>query len=88
MIYSTFSDSSGFAHKKSMLITNLTITGEIDGKFFESQVLPEVKEITQRLFQQEKVRMFNVTGLKDVLSEVKKPQKGHKISGKRLSNTL
>jgi len=45
MIWSTLSDDSGFSRKKSATITNTTISGTMDGKFFDDEVLPPLKEV-------------------------------------------
>ena len=45
MLLSTFSADSGFTRKKSANITDTTIVGEIDGRYFEEKILNEAKEI-------------------------------------------
>ena len=45
MLLSTFSADSGFSRKTSANITDTTIVGEIDGRYFEKSILKEAKEI-------------------------------------------
>lgn len=50
MILSTLGEDSGFSRKKSASIANVTITGEVDGQFFDKEILPDLKEVMQRIF--------------------------------------
>ena len=46
MLMSTIGSHSGFTQLKSSNITNVTIFGDIDGEFFEKEIIAEARELT------------------------------------------
>ena len=88
MIFTTFTVDSGFTQKTSANMTDVTIYGQVDGKYFNKKILPEAKEIIRLIFEQDHVRMFNSTGVKSELLEARKQPKAPEIKGKQMSYNL
>ena len=61
MLLSTVGANSGFNQLKSANITNVTIYGDLDIGYFEKNIAQEAREITQRIFQQDSLRIYNTT---------------------------
>ena len=51
MIFTTFSVDSGFTQKTSANVTDTTLYGRIDGKYFNKKILKEVKEVVRLVFE-------------------------------------
>lgn len=87
MIFSTFSIDSGFTQKISANITDVTIYGGITGKYFDKKVLKEAKDVVRLIFEQDSIRFFNSTGVKNELAEARKEPKARELQGKPLPPT-
>ena len=72
MIFSTFSVDSGFSQKTSANITDTIIYGQINGTYFDKQILLEAKDLVRFIFEQDQIRFFNTTGVKTELAKVRK----------------
>ena len=88
MIFSSFNEDSGFSQKTSANMTDITIYGQIDGKYFNDHVLKEAKEMVRQIFEQDHIRIFNSTGVKQGLTEARKSPKAPEIKGKQMSYNL
>ena len=88
MIFSTLSVDSGFTQKISANMTDVSIYGEVDGKYFNDHILPDAKKLVREIFEQDSIRLFNSTGVKDALMEARKPPKAPEMKGKQMSYTL
>lgn len=69
-------------------MTDTIIYGQINGTYFDKQILLEAKDLIRTIFEQDQIRYFNTTGVKTELAQARKQPQAHEMTGKKMSATL